>query len=73
MALSYKKVSWIGIFRQGIYKEEKCPLLTSNDERIEINLEKRGGSSNGCSGITDMYADVYVHTLFHSTLHYSEG
>lgn len=62
MALSYKKVSWIGIFRQGIYKEEKCPLLTSNDERIEINLEKR---SNGCSGITDMYADVYV--LFHTT------
>lgn len=57
----------LGIFRQGIYKEEKCSLLISDDERIEINLEKRGGSSNTSSYVAD------VHTLFYSTLHYSEG
>lgn len=43
-------------------KEEKCTLLTNDDERIEINLETRGGSSNTCSSITLSYADVhYIH------------
>lgn len=44
-------------------------MLTSNDERIETNLEKRGGSSNGCSGITLSYG--YVCTRMCMYIHFS--
>lgn len=49
----------LGIFRQGIYKES--PLLISDDERIEINMEKRATLIFGYHTIILIYTQMCVH------------